>query len=91
VKHFIKGSLKEISEFTLTLYQGANDLTVDMDGAPAAFAVTLENVIDADITATVEFNRLLITNVTYPNQDASGDRKGTYDVTFRPDGTEVEA
>lgn len=89
VKHFIKGSLKEISEFTLTLYQGANDLTVDMEGAPATFAVTLENGIDGDITTSVSFNRLLITNVSYSNQDASGDRKGTYEVTFRPDGTET--
>ena len=85
----LKSSPKEISEFTLTLYQGANDLTVDMEGAPATFAVTLENGIDGDITTSVSFNRLLITNVSYSNQDASGDRKGTYEVTFRPDGTET--
>ena len=89
VKHFIKGSLKEVSEFTLTLYQGANDLTVDTAGATAYISVTLENGISEDITTNVAFNRLLITNVSYPNQDASGDRKGTYDVTFRPDGTDV--
>lgn len=90
VKHFIKGSLKEVSEFTLTLYQGANDLNVDTVGAAASFTVILENGVDADITTTVAFNRLLITSVVYDNQEASGDRKGTYTVTFRPDGTEAE-
>lgn len=90
VKQFIKGAVKEIGEFTVTLYQqGSGDLTVDAKPAAATIAVTLENGIDPDVTETVSFPKLIVTNVSYPNQDASGDRKGTYDVTFRPDGSEV--
>ena len=87
VKNFITGALKEVDEFTLTLYQGSSDLTVDTAPAAASIAVTLENGADRDVSVTASFNKLIITKVAYPNQDASGDRKGTYDVTFRPDGT----
>lgn len=88
VKHFITGALKEVDEFTLTLFQNSTgDLTVDTTPLSASIAVTLENGVDSDATVTATFNKLLITKVAYPNQDASGDRKGTYDVTFRPDGT----
>lgn len=88
VKQFIAGALKETDEFTVTLYQkGANDLTVDTAAAALSIAVTLENGIDSDVTATVSYNRCIITKVSPPSIDASGDRKATYDVTFRPDGT----
>ena len=88
VKQFIAGALKETDEFTATLYQkGANDLTVDTAAAALSIAVTLENGVDSDVTATVSYNRCIITKVSPPSIDASGDRKATYDVTFRPDGT----
>ena len=45
--------------------------------------------MDSDATVSVSFNELIVTKVAYPDQDASGDRKATYDVTFRPDGTEA--
>lgn len=88
VKRFITGALKETDEFTVSLYQkGSGDLTVDTAPAALAIAVTLENGIDTDATASVSINKAIITKVAYPNQDASGDRKATYDVTFRPDGS----
>lgn len=88
VKQFIAGALKETDEFTVTLYQkGANDLTVDTAAAALSIAVTLENGVDSDATATVSYNRCIITKVAPPSIEASSDRKATYDVTFRPDGT----
>ena len=87
VKQFITGALKETDEFTLTLFQGANDITADTAPADATIAVTLENG-GADVSATVSYKSLIVTKVAYPNQDASGDRKATYDVTFRPSGEE---
>ena len=88
VKRFIAGALKEVDEFTVTLYQkSTGDLTVDATPAALALAVTLENGIDSDATVSVAINKAIVTKVAYPNQDASGDRKATYDVTFRPDGS----
>ena len=89
VKQFIVGALKEIDEFTLTLFQGTTDITIDTEPAAASLSVTLENGIDEDATVTASFNRLIVTKVAYPTQDASGERKATYDVTFRPDGATV--
>lgn len=86
VKQFIVGALKEIDEFTLTLFQGTTDITIDTAPAAASLSVTLENGIDEDATVTASFNKLIVTKVAYPTQDASGERKATYDVTFRPDG-----
>lgn len=86
-KHFITGALKEVDEFTVTLFQGTSDITVDTTPASATISVVLENGVDSDATISVKFNNLIVTKVAYPSQDASGDRKGTYDVTFRPDGT----
>lgn len=88
VKRFIPGALKEIDEFTVTLYQ-AKDGNLTVDDAPAALEieVTLENGSDADATAKVSFAKAIVTKIAYPNQEASGDRKATYDVTFRPDGS----
>jgi len=88
VKRFIAGALKETDEFTVTLYQkSSGDLTVDTAPAALSISVTLENGIDSDATVSVSIAKAIITKVAYPNQDASGDRKGTYDVTFRPDGS----
>ena len=86
-KHFITGALKEVDEFTVTLFQGTSDITVDTAPASAMLSVVLENGVDSDTSISVKFNNLIVTKVAYPSQDASGDRKGTYDVTFRPDGT----
>ena len=88
VKRFIKGALKEIDEFTITLYQKSTG-NITSDAAPAALslAVTLENGIDADASTSVTINKAIVGKVTYPNLEASGDRKATYDVTFRPDGS----
>lgn len=88
VKRFIKGALKEIDEFTVTLFQkSTGNLTSDTAPAALALAVTLENGIDSDATASVSIAKAIVSKVAYPNQDASGDRKATYDVTFRPDGS----
>lgn len=87
-KHFITGALKEIDEFTVTLFQGTSDITIDTEPAAATFNVTLENGVDADASVTASFKRLIVTKVAYPQQDASSERKATYDVTFRPDGDE---
>ena len=90
-KHFITGALKEVDEFTVTLFQGTSDITVDTAPASATISVVLENGVDSDTSISVKFNNLIVTKVAYPSQDASGDRKGTYDVTFRPDGTPLSA
>lgn len=90
-KHFITGALKEVDEFTVTLFQGTSDITVDTAPASAMLSVVLENGVDSDTSISVKFNNLIVTKVAYPAQDASGDRKGTYDVTFRPDGTQLSA
>ena len=90
-KHFITGALKEVDEFTVTLFQGTSDITVDTAPASAMLSVVLENGVDSDTSISVKFNNLIVTKVAYPAQDASGDRKGTYDVTFRPDGTSLSA
>ena len=90
-KHFITGALKEVDEFTVTLFQGTSDITVDTAPASAMLSVVLENGVDSDASISVKFNNLIVTKVAYPAQDASGDRKGTYDVTFRPDGTTLSA
>lgn len=87
VKRFISGALKETDEFTVTLYQQGTDLTVDATPAALSMSVTLENGIDSDVTASVSYARCIVTKVAYSNQDASGDRKATVDVTFRPDGS----
>lgn len=88
VKQFVTGALKETDEFTVTLYQkGTGDITVDASPAALTISVTLENGVDADVTATVKYDRCIVTKVSPPSIDASSDRKTTYDVTFRPDGT----
>ena len=92
VKRFIKGALKEIDEFTVTLYQkSAGNLTTDAAPAALSLSVALENGIDPDASASVEIAKAIVSKVAYPNHDASGDRKATYDVTFRPDGSPASA
>lgn len=86
-KRFIAGALKETDEFDVTLFQSSSDLTVDTAPAALAIAVTLENGIDSDATASVSIAKAIITKVNYPDQSGNGDRKGTYVVTFRPDGS----
>ncbi|MBO7685767.1 MAG: hypothetical protein J6V72_05255 [Kiritimatiellae bacterium] len=89
VHQYIKGALKNNDEITLTLYMKPSDnLTVDM--APAAFSVdgTLEDGITTpDPTISLDFNRAIITKVSPPYLEATGDRKAVYDVTFQPDGS----
>ena len=86
IKQFIPGALKESDEFTVTLYQkSTGDIAVGTAGA-LTITVTLENGV-ADATATVSYNKCIVTKVAAPSIDASGDRKATYDVTFRPDGS----
>lgn len=87
VKQFITGALKEVDEFNVTLYdKGASNITVDATPAALTISVTLENGV-ADATATVSYNKAIVTKVSPASIDASGDRKATYDVTFRPDGS----
>ena len=87
IKQFIPGALKEVDEFTVSIYQkGSGNLTVDTASAALTISVTLENGV-ADATATVSYNKAIITKVAPPSLDATGDRKATYDVTFRPDGS----
>jgi hypothetical protein len=87
-KQFIAGALKEVDEFTVTLFQaGANDITVDAEPAALTMAVTLENGEDNDVTSSVSYAKAIVTKVSPPSIDASSERKATYDVTFRPDGS----
>ena len=88
VKQFIPGALVENDEFTVTLYdKGTGMPTVGDTPAALAIAVTLSNGQDADVTASVAYNKAIVTKVAAPNQDGDGDRKATIDVTFRPDGS----
>lgn len=87
VKQFIPGALKEEDELTITLYQkGTGDITPDATPAALSIAVVLENGT-TDVSATVSYNKAIVTKVAPPQIDASSDRKATYDVTFRPDGS----
>ena len=86
-KQWIPGALLEDDEVQCTIYdKGANNITVDDTPAALTISVTLENGV-ADATATVSYAKAIVVKCTAPSQDASGDRKATYDVTFRPDGS----
>lgn len=91
IKRFITGALKEVDEFSVTLYQGTNDITVDNEPAALTISVTLENGEDTDASASASFAKCIVTKVNYPSVDASGDRKATYEVTFRPTGATGKA
>lgn len=88
IKQFIPGALTEDDEFTVSLYdKGTGMPTVGSAPAALAIAVTLSNGQDADVSASVSYNKAIVTKVAPPSQDGSGDRKATVDVTFRPDGS----
>lgn len=90
VKRFIKGALKELGTIPVTLYQKASgNITSDASPAALTLSITLENGIDADQTVSVTINRAIVEDVKYPDEDATGDRKATYTVEFRPDGSPV--
>lgn len=86
VRRFIKGALKEKNEFTASFYdKGTGMPTVDSAPANVSISVTLENGEDTDVTETYT-EKCLVTKVSPPSQDATGDRKATVDITFRPTG-----
>lgn len=88
IKQFIPGALVEDDEFTVSLYdKGTGMPTVGSTPAALAIAVTLSNGQDADVSASVSYNKAIVTKVAPPSQDGSGERKATVDVTFRPDGS----
>lgn len=92
VKQFIPGALVEDDEFTVTLYDKGSGMP-SVGDAPAALAIaaTLSNGVGSDVTETVSYNKAIVTKVAAPNQEGSGDRKATVDVTFRPDGSAAAA
>lgn len=88
IKQFIPGALVEDDELTISLYdKGTGMPNVGSTPAALTIAVTLSNGVDADVTASVAYNKAFVTKVAPPSQDGSGDRKATVDVTFRPDGS----
>ena len=87
-KQFIPGALVEDDEFSVSLYdKGTGMPTVGATPAALTIAVVLSNGQDADVNASVAYNKAIVTKVAAPSQDGSGDRKATIDVTFRPDGS----
>ena len=88
IKQFIPGALTEDDEFTVSLYdKGTGMPTVGSTPAALTIAVVLSNGQDADVNASVAYNKAIVAKVAPPSQDGSGDRKATVDVTFRPDGS----
>ena len=93
VHQYIKGALKDNDEITLTIYQKSSG-NITVDDAPAALAVagTLEDgVTTPDPTINLNIPRAIVTKVSPPYIEATGDRKAVYDVTFRPDGSTAAA
>lgn len=91
-KH-IKGALKKLDEITLTIYQKASG-NITVDDAPAALSVTgnLEDgVTTPDPTVSLRIPRAIVTKVSPPYIEATGDRKAVYDVTFQPDGSPAQS
>ena len=87
-KQFIPGALIEDDEITVTIYDKGNSSRITVKDAPAAlsFAVALSNGEDQDVTADFSYVKAIVTKVSPPSQEGSGDRKATIDVTFRPNG-----
>ncbi len=86
---YIKGALKDNDEITLTIYQKSSG-NITVDDAPAALAIagTLEDgVTTPDPTVNLNIPRAIVTKVSPPYIEATGDRKAVYDATFRPDGS----
>ena len=93
VHQYIKGALKNNDEITLTIYQKSSG-NITVDDAPAALAVsgTLEDgVTTPDPTVSLSIPRAIVTKVSPPYIEATGDRKLVYDVTFQPDGSAAAA
>ncbi len=89
VHQYIKGAVKNFDEITLTLYVKASG-NLSVDATPAAFAVAgvlKDGITTPDPTISLSFNRAIITKVSPPYLEATGDRKAVYDVTFQPDGS----
>lgn len=87
VKKFIPGAVKELDELTVTLFdKGSGMPTVDDKPAKLEISVTLSDGENADVSAKVEYLKAIVTKVAPPSQDATGDRKATVDVTFKPNG-----
>lgn len=87
VKKFIPGAVKELDEFTVALFdKGSGMPTVDDKPAKLEISVTLSDGENADVSAKVEYLKAIVTKVAPPSQDATGDRKATVDVTFKPNG-----
>ena len=87
VKKFIPGAVKELDEFTVTLFdKGSGMPTVDDKPAKLEISVTLSDGENADVSAKVEYLKAIVTKVAPPSQEATGDRKATVDVTFKPNG-----
>ena len=89
VHQYIKGALKNNDEITLTIYQKSSG-NITVDDAPAALAVagTIEDgVTTPDPTVSLNIPRAIVTKVSPPYIEATGDRKLVYDVTFQPDGS----
>lgn len=87
VKKFIPGAVKELDEFTVTMFdKGSGMPSVDDKPAKLEISVTLSDGENADVSAKVEYLKAIVTKVAPPSQDATGDRKATVDVTFKPNG-----
>lgn len=92
-RQYIKGALKNNDEITLTIYQKSSG-NITVDDAPAALAVagTLEDgVTTPDPTVSLNIPRAIVTKVSPPYIEATGDRKAVYDATFQPDGSTAAA
>ena len=93
VHQYIKGALKNNDEITLTIYQKSSG-NITVDDAPAALAVagTIEDgVTTPDPTVSLSIPRAIVTKVSQPYIEATGDRKLVYDATFQPDGSAAAA
>lgn len=92
-KQYIKGAVKNLDEITLTIYQKASG-NITVDAAPAALSVSgnLEDgVTTPDPEVSLSIPRAIVTKVSPPYIEATGDRKAVYDVTFQPDGSAAAA
>lgn len=87
-KQFIPGALTEDDELTITIYDKGPSNRPKVSDAPAAlaFEVKLSNGEDPDVAADFSYVKAIVTKVAPPNQDATGDRRATIDVTFKPNG-----
>lgn len=91
VKRYIPGALLDYDEFQVSLYMKPSG-NIEPNSAPAALSisVSLENGGGSQ-SASVSFPTCLVTKVSYPSIEATGDRKAIYEVTFKPDGSSGSA